>query len=124
MTYEEAMICLEYHFPVRLVHAPDQYSEGMVGNTYYINIVSRFIPYGNRGHDVDESASLEINNRSCTSVDLWKIELLNSYKNTVYKYLRNRKAAQFRDRINELLAAGLTQTRIIEKVKSIIKELK
>lgn len=124
MTYEEAEICLEYHLPVRLVSAPDQYSENMVGNTYYINKVSRFIPYGNRGHNVDESAQLEDNGRSCISVDLWKIEPLNSFKNTIHNYLRNRKKSQFKHLISEYVAAGTTQTRIIEKVKSIIKEIK
>lgn len=124
MTYEEAEICLKYHFPVKLVAAPDLYTENMVGNVYYINMVSRFIPYGNNGKEIEASATLEMNSKSWTSVDLCKIELLNSFKNTVHNYLKNRKKAQFRALINEYVEAGLTQTRIIDKVKSIIKDIK
>lgn len=124
MTYEEAEICLEYHLPVKCVRPPNQYCEGMVGKTYYINQLARFIPHGNRGHEIDVSATLEMNSRSLISVGLWHIEPLNSFKNTVQKYLKNRKKAQFKSLIKEYLEAGATQTRIIEKVKSIIKEIK
>lgn len=124
MTYEEAEICLEYHLPVKCVRPPNQYCEGMVGKTYYIKELTRFIPHGNRGHEIDVSATLEMNSRSLISVGLWHIEPLNSFKNNVHKYLKNRKKAQFRALINEYVEAGLTQTRIIDKVKSIIREIK
>lgn len=100
------------------------YCEGMVGKSYYINQLSRFIPHGNNGKEIETSATLEMNSRSLISVGLWYIEPLNSFKNTVHNYLRNRKKAHFKALINEYLEAGCTQTRITEKVKSIIKEIK
>ena len=124
MTYEEAEICFEKGFPVVCVRCPGRDCNFMVGQTYYINAVSKFIPYGINGKGIEASATLKQNERECYSVKLGCIEPLNSFNIQVQKFLKNRKTALFKDLIREYLAAGITQTRIIEKVKSIIKESK
>lgn len=127
MTYEEAEICFEKGFPVVCVRAPHMDCEYMVGQTYELTGIYIYFPRDNIKHDIYRSFEVKQNGYNIdSSVTLKPEEMkpLNSFNIPVQKFLKSRKSAEFRDLIKEFLAAGATQTRIIEKVKSVIKEIK
>lgn len=124
MTYEEAEICFEKGFPVVCTKCPGFHYEYMVGQIYCLCSIHKCISTDNINKNIQSTFGVQKEGINEGTLKPDEMEPLNSFNIQVQKFLKSRKAAQFKALIKELLAAGLTQTRIIEKVKSIIKELK
>ena len=123
MTYEEAMICLNYGLPVKVVSKmADQ--EYMYGQTYSVYSLGTYLPQKYGKGDLVITAGIGKDFRSTATVTLDAIEVANSFANVACKYLRDGKIQQFKNLIEDLINAGLNQTQITDRVKKIYKQLK
>ena len=123
MTYEEAMICLNYGLLVKVVKKMHN-QEYMYGQTYSIYSLASYLPQKNGNGDLIVTAGIGKNFRSTSTVTLDAIEVANSFSNVACNYLRDGKIQQFKNLIEELMNAGLNQTQITDRVKKIYKQLK
>ena len=97
MTYDEAKICMEHGILVTVIRKMNN-QEYLDGNNYF-DLQSETVP-------------------------LDAIKVANSFSNFAGQLIRDGKISQFKSLIEELMAAGLNQTQVTDRVKKIYKQLK
>ena len=121
MTYDEAKICMEHGILVTVIRKMNN-QEYLDGNNYLIYSLNRTLTDKDNGHVV--TAGIGLNFRSTETVPLDAIKVANSFSNFAGQLIRDGKISQFKSLIEELMAAGLNQTQVTDRVKKIYKQLK
>ena len=124
MTYDEAKICMEHGILVTVIRKMNN-QEYLDGNNYLIYSLNRTLTDKDNDHgNYVVTAGIGLNFRSTETVPLDAIKVANSFSNFAGQLIRDGKISQFKSLIEELMAAGLNQTQVTDRVKKIYKQLK
>lgn len=122
MTYDEAIICFNYHYPVTCLRKIKDL-EFMYGRYYYLSGVN----LSNDIHDskvVNESAVVEMNRKSVGTVDIKDIKPAAGFERLVADQVKEQHVKDFNKHVYRLVDNGSTQTQIVDYVKKIIRRKK
>ncbi len=122
MTYEEAKVCFEYHYPVVCITKAGSH-EFALGKKYYISGIN-LAGSKYKKEQGQITVWLEENERTCFTAGLKDIKVDEAFDYLVEKYVKDGKVQMFRTLLGELLDNGLNQTEIINRVKKLIKIIK
>ena len=119
MTEIQARLCMKYGFPVKAIIFDSSIKSEVKG---YIVDINEFID--KEFKTFTYSVTIATNSKEQYTTRLANVNILPEFIDTLDKYEKNMQQARLKACVMYLLAAGENKTKIINKVSSLVDELR